>query len=252
MLVDPVRRFSSRVQAYVRYRPNYPPQVLHFLETECGLSPYSQVADLGSGTGILSRLFLDYGCEVTGVEPNAEMRAAGEQQLAGYHRFSSVEGSAEATGLPEHSFDLAAAGQSFHWFDPVAARREFRRILRPPRWVALIWNQRLATDPFLAGYAELLERHAPDYKAADQRPVDAPALNAFFEHRNWRKAVFDNSQTFDLEGLRGRLASSSYAPQPGTPEHRALQLGIAELFQKHQRDGRIVFRYQTNVYTGTL
>ncbi len=73
---SPTKRFSDRVENYVRFRPSYPPEVIGVLESECGLSMNSRVADIGSGTGILSKLLLDRGYAVVGVEPNREMREA--------------------------------------------------------------------------------------------------------------------------------------------------------------------------------
>src|SRR5580692_1296891 len=104
--LDPAQRFSSRVEAYARYRPSYPQETLTLLERECGLTAACKIADIGSGTGLLARLFLDFGCDVTGVEPNLEMRTAGERLLSGKSRFHSIEGRAEATTLPDDSVDL--------------------------------------------------------------------------------------------------------------------------------------------------
>src|ERR1700722_5752457 len=150
MSLDSTRRFSPRVEAYARYRPSYPPETLALLERECGLTLGSKIAGSGSGTGLLARLFLDFGCEVTGVEPNPEMRATGDRLLAGASRFHSLDGRAEATTLPDGSVDFVTAGQAFHWFEPVAARTEFQRILKPAGWGVLIWNERLVTPGFMA------------------------------------------------------------------------------------------------------
>src|SRR5437764_1020077 len=128
---DPTQRFSTRVDNYVKYRPGYPPAIVGLLEAECGLTPESVVADIGAGTGLLAELWLRHGNPVCGVEPNREMREAGARLLAAYPAFTSVDGTAEATTLPDQSVDFVTAGQAFHWFEPVAARREFARILRP-------------------------------------------------------------------------------------------------------------------------
>src|SRR5712691_7831802 len=148
---DAKQRFSNRVADYVRYRPGYPPAVLDLLRTDCGLRPDHVVADIGSGTGILSKLFLENGNRVFGVEPNAEMRQAGEEYLASYDGFSSIEGSAESTTLADSSVDFITAAQAFHWFDPQAARREFARILKPGGWVVILWNDRRMEEARLTG-----------------------------------------------------------------------------------------------------
>src|SRR2546428_10308203 len=128
---DATHRFSSRVEDYARYRPGYPPEVIQLLKTECGLSAESVVADVASGTGIFTRMLLDNNCRVFGVEPNAEMRHAAEEFLAGYARFKSLNGTAESTTLPDHSVDIITAAQAAHWVDPSKVLPEVRRILKP-------------------------------------------------------------------------------------------------------------------------
>src|SRR5260370_9872745 len=139
---DAKERCANRVAAYVRYRPGYPAAVLDLLPTDCGLRAGHVVADIGSGTGFLSELFLKNGNRVYGVEPNTEMRRAGEECLASYDGFSSIEGSAESATLADSSIDFVTAGQAFHWFEPNAARSEFLRILKAGRWVVIAWNDR--------------------------------------------------------------------------------------------------------------
>jgi SAM-dependent methyltransferase len=251
--LNPTGRFTSRVEDYVRYRPSYPPEVVELLTDECRLLPESHLADVGSGTGILSKLFLDAGYRVTGVEPNAEMRAAGDRLLAGYSNFSSTDGRAESTHLADSSVDLVMAGQAFHWFDPPATRREFTRVLRTPRWVALLWNERLVEESsFLRGYEDLLQRYAPEYGASDHRRVGADAITSFFGHDRWKQASFSNPQLLDWPGLWGRLQSSSYAPAPGEENYRPLLATLERLFGETKENGEINFLHRTMVYYGVL
>ena len=119
-------RFSDRVENYVRYRPGYPPEVIQELKSECGLMASHVIADIASGTGIWTRMLLENGNPVFGVEPNAEMREAGERLLAAFPKFTSVAGTAEATTLADQSVDFVTAAQAAHWFDRERARREFR------------------------------------------------------------------------------------------------------------------------------
>jgi SAM-dependent methyltransferase len=249
---DPTKRFSSRVEDYIRYRPSYPEAILAWLELECGLTADSCIADIGSGTGILARLFLNYGCHVFGVEPNAGMRAGAERQLAGETRFRSVDARAEATTLPDASVDFVTAGQSFHWFDPAVARAEFRRILQPGGWVVLIWNERLVSPGFLTEYEDLLQRLSTDYGRVDHRQIGDEAIGRFFAHDHWQLATFPNRQDFDWEGIRGRLLSSSYAPLPGSPKYPPMMEELAAMFAKYQRGGQVKVIYETKMYVGQL
>lgn len=251
MTTDPTRRFSTRVGDYARYRPGYPPALVRLLETECGLTHGSVVADVGSGTGILSELFLRGGNRVYGVEPNREMRAAGERLLAGYPNFVSVDGRAEATGLEGRSVDFVTAGQAFHWFDPAGARREFLRILRPGGWVVLAWNdRRTGGTPFLEAYERLLLEYGTDYREVSAKYMGEDAISALFGAAEVRSKSFDNEQVFDFDGLRGRLTSSSYAPEPGHPNFAPMMRELEGIFRRHERRGRVVVTYDTKVFYG--
>jgi len=253
LAADPKQRFTNRVADYVRYRPGYPPAVLDVLREECGLVPESVVADIGSGTGLLAQMFLENGNLVYGVEPNAAMREAGEQYLEKYPHFCSVAGSAEATTLPDASADFVVAGQAFHWFEPKAAHAEFRRILRPRGWVAVLWNERVSDEtPFQREYEILLRTFGTDYeKVSAKYPQDRP-MRSFFGSGAGGKKSFSNEQVFDFDGLRGRLLSSSYSPPQGHPQHEPMLAALKTLFDAHARDGRVRFEYQTHIYYGQL
>jgi SAM-dependent methyltransferase len=245
-------RFSTRVENYIKYRPSYPAAVLELLSARCGLAATSTVADVGSGTGILTELLLETGAEVFAVEPNKEMREAAERLLSDYGRFRSVNGTAEATTLPDAGVDLITASQAFHWFDVPRSRRELARILRPRGWVALIWNERpLDAGAFLDEYDSLLRRHAAEYDRVTNMRADEGKMREFFGKRP-ETAVFANRQTFDFAGLEGRLMSSSYAPEPGHPEHEPMIAGLRDLFERHNRGGKVLFPYRTLVYFGQL
>jgi SAM-dependent methyltransferase len=250
---DPTTRFSNRVQDYVRFRPRYPREVLDVLASTVGLSLEWTIADLGSGTGISTELFLDHGNTVFAVEPNREMREAAESRLGGRPGFRSVDGTAESTTLPDRSVDLVAAAQAFHWFDPSATRREILRILRPWGAVALMWNsRRTGSTPFLHAYEQLLLEYGTDYAAVRHENVAGPRLTMLFGHDRWERRVLPNEQRFDLEGLRGRLLSSSYAPAPGHPRHAPMLEALARLFAEHEHGGIVRFEYDTEIFSGRL
>lgn len=250
---DPTKRFSDRVENYVRWRPSYPVAVLETLRAECGLSAATVVADIGSGTGILTHLILENGNRVYGVEPNAEMRKAAESLLRDFPGFVSVAGTAENTGLGAASIDLLVAAQAFHWFDPAKTKKEFQRILRAGGWVALVWNERLVgVSPFLREYEELLKRYATDYATVDHRNVGDDAIAAFFHPGPFTMKSFPNRQEFDFEALKGRCLSSSYTPAPGAPGYDELVAGLRETFERNQVNGKVSFEYQTKLYYGRL
>jgi SAM-dependent methyltransferase len=249
---DPKDRFSDRVEDYVRYRPGYPAALIELLIEECRLGPQCTVADLGSGTGIFSRLLLGTGARVFGVEPNASMRAEAERALNGEGGFTSIAASAEDTTLPSASVDLVTAAQAFHWFDPLRTRAELSRILRPGGSVALVWNQR-RESPFNTDYEQMLERFAPEYGGVrESNRAAEPKLRAFFDPVVPKNASFGHEQRFDEAGVRGRLTSSSYAPQPDHPLHAPMMARLQDIFAAHQRGGEVTFGYETIVWYGPL
>jgi SAM-dependent methyltransferase len=251
-VIDPTKRFSNRVENYVKYRPSYPAAIVPLLESECGLTPESVIADLGSGTGLLSEIFLRNGNPLIGVEPNLEMRLAGEKHLRQYPKFSSVEGTAEATTLANESVDFITAGQSFHWFDRARARVEFERILKPGGWVAIVWNGfRVETSALNAAYQDLVLEYGTDYEAVHHEVVAAD-IESFFPAGNCKFARFDFQQRFGYEGLEGRLLSSSYAPEPDHPNYHPMLRDLRTVFNENQKDGKIVFDYETEIYYGQL
>lgn len=249
--VDPRARFTDRVADYVRYRPDYPAAVLEALQA-LGLGRESVVADVGSGTGIFAALLLRSGAQVYGLEPNEAMRSAAEALLGGEPRFHSMAGSAEATGLGDSSVDLVTAAQAFHWFDAETSRAEFRRILRPGGWVALVWNHRReGSTPFLAAYEELLQRYGTDYAAVNHRQIDPAQLAAFYGG-GVELRTFPHAQQLDREGLRGRLFSSSYTPRAGDPAREPMLRELEEIFDRHERGGQVTIEYDTELYVGRL
>ncbi|MGA9306144.1 MAG: class I SAM-dependent methyltransferase [Candidatus Sulfotelmatobacter sp.] len=243
-------RFSDRVENYVRYRPGYPPEVVQELKSECGLIASHVVADVASGTGIWTRMLLENGNPVFGVEPNAEMRQAGDRLLAAFPKFTSVEGTAEATTLADQSVDFITAAQAAHWFDRARARGEFVRILKPGGWLVLLWNERVTdSTAFLRDYEQLLLTSATDYQDIRHEHTTS-AVNEFFDPSPFQERTFAMRQEFDYAGVEGRLLSSSYAPGPGHPRHAPMLRELRRIFDANAVGGRAVFEYNTRLYFG--
>jgi len=254
MSPSPVERFSDRAGYYTRYRPDYPRAVVELLAGEAGLTAHAVIVDIGSGTGLSSRLFLDAGYTVYGVEPNAAMRAAAEEALGGRAGFHSIDGRAEATTLPDAMADLAVAATAFHWFEAPSAADEFRRILKPGAFVALFWNTRATSaSGFMSDYEQLLISRLPEYadRWARERGRQADPARAFLGE-TLREAHFDNRQDLHFDAMLGRLASSSYAPLPGSEAYEPLVAELRAVFDRRQRNGVVSFVYDTRVYYGPL
>ena len=246
-------RFSNRVADYVRYRPTYPTAMVDWLRKAHGVTPDWRVADIGAGTGISSKMFLDASHSVIAVEPNAAMRSAAVEWLGSNQKFRAVDGRADATTLDDGSVDLISVAQAFHWFDPDNTRREFHRILRSGGLAAIYWNsRRLIGTPFLEGYEALLQAYGTDYTSVAERYADEPRMREWFD-KGWRgTASFDHRQLLDFDALRGRLMSSSYAPQAGHAKHEPMIEALHELFDACAVEGRVSFDYDTRVYVGEV
>ena len=252
-LTDSTRRFSDRVENYVRYRPHYPEAVLQVLRQKTGLTASAAIADIGSGTGISAELFLRNGNPVFGVEPNLDMQQAAARLLQTYSQFHSITGTAEVTTLPSQSVDYVLAAQAFHWFKPQPTQQEFARILRPGGWVVLMWNsRRTASTPFLQDYEALLHQYGTDYREIRHKNIDLQALQAFFAGGPLETQTFYNEQRFDFEGLKGRLLSSSYTPNAGHPNYPPMVQALKHLFEQYEEQGQVRFEYDTEIYFGQL
>lgn len=252
-MTDPTLRFSTRVENYVRYRPKYPHEVIETLRRECGLISSSLVADIGAGAGALTELFLQNGNQVYAVEPNREMREASERLLRRYSGFRSFAGRAEASSLEDEAVDFVVVGQAFHWFDVSVARREFLRILRPSGWAMIVWNERdYESMPFMKAYDQVLKRYAPEYAREKHRSVYDNELKNFYGPHGFVEKTFSYRQQLSLEGVKGRMLSSSYTPEPGHPNHEPLISEMEQAFQANQINGRVTMEYLTRMYYGRL
>ncbi len=246
-----VERFTGRAAVYSKYRPGYPTEILNILKAEIAFDQHKTVADIGSGTGLLSKLFLQNGNRVFAVEPNDEMRSLAEQNLSSFPNFISISGSAEVTTLTDSSIDLVTVGQALHWFDRQRAAKEFGRILKHNGHVCIAYNDRNKNDYFMQGYEAIIAKHARD--RADVPEVGDDYLSKFFRDGKYRKFTLPNEQFLDFEGLLGRMASASYMPNvTGRERFQALKNDTALLFNASAEKGRVRLLYDTSVLLGQI
>ncbi len=256
--MDSTQRFSDRVDSYRHYRPRYPGEIVDFLRDHCHLDPHASIVDVAAGTGLLTEIFLARDYAVTAVEPNDAMRDACASLIHRFPKLRCVSGTAEMTGLPSHSADLVTVAQALHWFDLPPARAEFLRVLRPGGWCAIAYNERrVGGDPFHDGYERILREFGIDYEMVRSKYPHKQRLGEFFDSGGtrsgtMRRVTFQNAQSFDLDGLRGRILSSSYMPQPGHPRYTAMMRQIEKLFAQCQDDGHVRMDYDCIVSYGRL
>ncbi len=250
--LNSLTRFSNRVENYVKCRPHYPNEIINFLQIECGLSSTAIIADIGSGTGISSELFLINGNKVYGVEPNKEMRQAGEKTFSDNPNFISVDAKAEATTLQSESVEFIVSGQAFHWFHKVACKNEFKRILKPDGYVILMWNLRDRKSSFMDQYENILIKYGKDYEKLYQDDVDETEIKNFFYPAVMNKIKFPHFQDLNYEALEGRLLSSSYIPLNDSPFYNDMIMALKNIFAKNNINKKVKMEYETVMYCGRL
>jgi len=240
---NPVGRFADRAEDYVKYRPTYPADAVTALLSDLGPPERVRAADIGAGTGISARLMADRGVRVVAVEPGNEMR----QAAAPHKDVMWVQGKAEATGLATHAFDLIVCAQSFHWFQTREALREFARILKNKKRLAIMWNRRSRIDPLTAGYRQAI-RDVNGETAAERTDFDPEVITRSGLFSRPSLTSFPNAQRLDLNGLIGRARSASYVPKAG-PVGEQLLKSLRALHAQHA-DGRgfVTLVYDTEVY----
>ena len=242
--------FSTKVADYVASRPDYAPALLTTLRERCGLAAGAGIADVGAGTGILSRSLLERGYQVIAVEPNAAMRAAADAALAGRTGYRSVAGSAETMPLAAGSVDLITAAQAFHWFDPEPARRECLRVLKPHGQVALIWNDRTADDPLRTVLDDLAARFGGAKRSAMVAQGERTNLDVFFSGARWEEFAWPHVQHLTGAGMQSLIFSRSYIPARDSAEGRTIADEVSRVFHQFATDNRISIRYETVLVLG--
>ncbi|MEW5974660.1 MAG: class I SAM-dependent methyltransferase [Acidobacteriota bacterium] len=231
----------------MKYRPGFPPALIEFLVNQCGLTSDCVVADVGSGTGLLTEVFLRNNNVVFGIEPNRKMREAACRNLARYPQFRSVDATAEGTTLQDHSVDFVTVGRALHWFDYDRAFSEFLRIMKPGAWAVMVWMKRRNSPPFAFAYAyeSLLLTYSVDHqeKRQSQSKVESRLTADGFQRR-----ALEDQWTFDLQGLMGLTLSYSVTPEPDDARFLSMKEALQALFHKHEHNGKVVLGYETLIY----
>lgn len=250
-MTDSTTRFTDRVSDYSRYRPGYSVDSIEWIVENVPLSTTSNVADIGSGTGIFTEALVQKGCSVIAVEPNDAMRSESDARLQKFNHYSSVAGSAENTTLNSDTVDLVTAAQAFHWFNLKKTKQEFNRILKSNGRILLIWNRRDNTgSEFLSEYEKMLSSFIPEYKNVSHANATDDVISDFLG-ADMTTAEFSNHQYFNLQGVKGRLLSSSYCPAEGKSGHVELMDELKRLYDKYSNEQGVRFDYCTQVYLGS-
>lgn len=245
-------RFDGRSSDYSLYRPDYPHDLLPVIKLEFNLLESATVADIGSGTGKLARLFLENGNRVYGVEPNAEMREQASKDLSSYRNYVTIEGSAENTGLPDNSVDFVVVGQAFHWFDPMETKKEFKRIMTSSGVVILVWNDRVEKNTGInSAYEEICKKYSKGYHATGSLLSSDELISEFFGD-DMRKFAVPNPQKMDLDGFKGRYLSASYSLPSTHSKYGTTMRALQKAFKENSKGGYVTMEHITRVFAGHL
>jgi ubiquinone/menaquinone biosynthesis C-methylase UbiE len=246
-----VERFSSRVENYIKYRPHYPKEILDFLKNSTGLNASSIIADIGSGPGISSEIFVENGNTLYAVEPNDAMREAAEKIFSKSKNFISISGTAESTTLESNSVDFIISGQAFHWFEKAKSKIEFRRILKNDGYTVLMWNEKTSSNNFMKAYYDLIKNYGKDYEKINHTNVNDRIIEKFFSPCTVKKKFFKHTHLLDYQGLEGRLLSSSYIPLEGEKFNKMIS-ELKQMFEKYNVNGKTGMEYETILYYGRM
>lgn len=244
--------FNGKAKGYAAHRPGYPGEFINYLYTEAGFSRAASIADIGAGTGKLTRLLLQRGSTVYAVEANHGMLAQAEKELSAYPGFVPVAGRAEETGLPEGTLDFITAAQAFHWFDRPAFQKECKRLLKPNGKVVLVWN--LREECALNQENErILRAFCPDFKgfAGGMAKTGGEDISSFFLP-GCQIREFPHTLTFTEEGFVGRNVSGSYALKESEPKFREWVAALQELFRAYAEKGVLRMPNITRSYMGRV
>jgi SAM-dependent methyltransferase len=241
------------VQAYLAYRPRFPRSILAFLREHGALPDRAVVADIGAGTGMLAEIFLEAGHRVFAVEPNVEMLEACRELATKHPVLEIVQGSAEATTLPDASVDLIAVGRAMHWFDWPRAHREFARILRPGGWVLVATNgHRDSGAPVSEELSAILRKWRTDSAEADTRRDFKDRLQEFLDTTNWQRTTLHHSMTLDFPTLLGYAESLSAIPRPGERGYEEMVAELRVVFDRYSRNGLLETPIACQLFLGLL
>ena len=247
--MDPKTAFSSKAANYDKYRWDYPPAAIEAIVEITQLSASSSLADLGAGTGMLAKHFVDKVKRVYAVEPNVEMRQIMTGSLGNIRSISVMDGCAEETNLPDESVDIITVAQAIHWFDPQASRKEMLRILKNNGWLAVLKNCRTDKELTMQTESLMTEAYGADFSATRKRPKEKP-LQFYFGSDHFQKMTFPFQFQQDWEGYMGAIQSASFMPDESHPRFKKLEEEARKVFFKFSRCEILTVRGETELFIG--
>lgn len=246
--------FTGVGKIYAKFRPTYPSALIQYLCTNIGINDKSIVADVGSGTGILTRLLLDIGAKVYAVEPNEDMRKVAETNHQGSSNFISINATAENTTLMEHSVDYITVAQAFHWFNQICFKKECQRILKANGKVILIWNRRDESSELVQAIDSISQKYCPQFSGSSCGMRGAKTQNEYqdFFTGKYDTQLFPNGILFDKERFIGLHQSASYRLNQTDKNYHNYILALSDFFDSHCTNNQLILPNNTCCYIGSV
>ena len=245
-------KFTGKATIYAKARPSYAPEFIDYLYSDVGMSNTSVIADIGSGTGILSKALLEKGSDVYCVEPNKDMCRAAENSLSHYSNFHCVSGTAENTTLDMGSVDFITVAQAFHWFDVDRFKAECQRILKYNGKVILVWNSRVSTSELVKENAFICKKYCPNFNGFSGGLEHIDIDIAKFFNNAFELKSFSNDLIFDKAKFIQRNLSASYSLKETDGEYKSYVSDLEVLFDKYSVNDILTMPNKTVTYTGRL
>lgn len=247
-------KFDGLGKIYSQYRPTYPNQFISYIYLNADIRNQSIIADIGSGTGILTKQLLEQGNDVFAVEPNADMRNIAENNLENFKNFYSIEGTAENTTLKSQSIDVITVAQAFHWFDREKFKNECKRILKPNGKVILVWNSRDEKSEIVIENDRINRKYCHNFKGFSNGMKGAVGEGEFsdFFTNEYDEKAFKNDIKFNCDGFIGRNLSASYALKENEKFYSEYISELKNLFNKYCTDGMLTMPNFTRCYIGKV
>ncbi len=242
--------FESKAEQYSDGRPSYAPEMIYKLLNDV-IQVDGNIADIGSGTGVLTKEFVKKGYEIYAVEPNEEMRKKAEQELSAYSNFHSVDAFAENTGLKDNSISLITVASAFHWFDVDKFKQECIRILTQKGVVCIIFNVRVFDD-FSKKQSEICERYCNGFESLTHGyDKTVGSLENFFES-SYATYRYDFPIEYTKQKFLSRSLSSSYAPLSDSENYKAFVREITALLDEAYETDTVKIANQTVMFVGRV
>lgn len=240
--------FTGLAEIYTKGRPSYAPALIEKMKTIYGMTQ-KIVADIGSGTGILTKQLLDMGNTVYAVEPNSDMRALAETKLKDNPLFHSIIGTAEKSTLPDRSIDFITTATAFHWFDKTAFRKECKRILKPGGLIFVISNHKKEDEITLA-LRKVMYHFCPQYQ--NVRKIWEQMLTEDIKnfYSSFQSVIIPYPLTYSKEAFLTNCLSRSYSLQKEHPDFTAYIEALKNLFLQYQKDDKLTIANQTIAFIG--